>query len=87
MDEKGEKVSCTTENYATLYPPIPTRLGKMQYLTKDMEYKIAMQTLRIPIEDFMKESNLIDFSSIVEIEIHILNRESGEVYFDKLAIE
>lgn len=87
MDEKGEKVSCTTEDYATLYPPIPTRLGKMQYLTKDMEYKIAMQTVRIPIEDFMDESNLIDFSSIVEIEIHILNRESGEIYFDKLAIE
>lgn len=86
-DEHGEVASCVTGNYASIFPPIPTKLGKMQYITGDTEYKIALQTIRLPIEEFINDSEEIDLSAIVEIEIHILNRDTGSVFLDKIGIE
>lgn len=86
-DEYGKEASIITRDYASLYPPLPVKLGKMQYLVRDFEYKIQLQTVRIPVEDFNLDEEIIDFESIVEIEIHILNRESGEIHLDKIGIE
>ncbi len=85
-DSKNHSATINTKDYAILYPPIPTRLGKMQYLTGDEEYKKTMQTIRIPFSDFVSTLGNLDLQTITTIEIHILNKESGEVFLDKIGV-
>jgi hypothetical protein len=85
-DSKNHSATMNTKDYVILYPPIPTKLGKMQYLTGDEEYKKTMQTVRIPISDFVSTLGNLDLQTITTIEIHILNKESGEVFLDKIGV-
>ncbi len=85
-DESGKQASIILSEEKGILPPIPVRLAKLQFITKEYEYKVTPQTVRISFEDFQKENEAIDLSNIVEIEIHILNRDSGMVYLDKIGI-
>ena len=63
-DSQGRTAEANSGDYATVYPPLPVRLSKLDYLFGSSEYKYAFTTIEIPAEDFVGEADIGDVVSI-----------------------
>lgn len=52
QDASGNKVKARLSEYSTVYPPLPVRLSKLQFVLKENEYKHQFQTVLIPVSAF-----------------------------------
>lgn len=79
--------SVDAADYVTIYPALPVKLGKTQYLTNDNEYKHQFQTVSIPAEAFKEANPEIDMSKISSIEIAFPYEDAGIVNIDNICIQ
>ena len=63
-DKWGSTSEAVIEDYATVWPPLPVRLSKLDYLFGDNEYKYAFTTVAIPAENFVGNADLSNITKI-----------------------
>jgi hypothetical protein len=83
-DSKGNSSSVSMSDYITIYPPLPVKLYKLQFLTDSYDYKLCFQTVRIACSDFEAENKEFDSSSIVNIRFLIDRNDTGEIMMDNI---
>lgn len=83
-DSDYKEAEVNVKDYYTIYPPLPVRLSKLQFLFKENEYKHQLQTVTIPVSEFTKEEGF-DESDIVKIRIILDNGDRGKVRIDDIA--
>jgi hypothetical protein len=83
-DSKGNLSSLCMSDYYDIYPPLPVKLFKLQFLTGTNDYKKCFQTVQLSTKDF--ENNNVDFdsSSIVKIIFRFDKNESGKIMIDNI---
>ena len=86
-DVNGNTAYLNTADYVTVYPSLPVRLGKLQYLTGTIVYKHEYQTICVPTADFTSEERTVDLSQIRKITIAFPEDESGKVGIDNICLE
>jgi len=83
-DVDGNIAVADTRNYGAIYPPIPVKLGKVQYVTGESEYKIVLQDIQIPIDDFVLQGETFAKDQVVSITIKVKDRDSGMIFLDNI---
>ncbi|MFT4145692.1 MAG: hypothetical protein QM644_14665 [Mobilitalea sp.] len=83
-DSQGNESSLRMTDYITIYPPLPVRQFKLQYLTNSYDYKYCFQTVQLPGEEFEKVNSNFDSSSIVSIKFSFNENENGSVMLDNI---
>lgn len=83
-DVSGNTATLDTEDYGVIYPPLPVRLGKLQYFQSDISLQHQLQTIRIPVEDFVEENPVLDIQHIRSITLCFY--DSGRVMIDNIGI-
>lgn len=83
-DVSGRVASATISDFCAVYPPLPVRLSKMQFLLEKNEYKHQFQTVIIPTASFAKEEGF-DEKCVVEIQFLFDKYENGTVRIDDIA--
>jgi hypothetical protein len=83
-DSHGNTSSVTMRDYATIYPPLPVKLFKLQFLTKFKDYKQCFQTVRLSSKEFEKNNEEFDSSSIVKIRFEFSENENGKIMIDNI---
>lgn len=83
-DSQGNISSLHMRDYATIYPPLPVKLYKFQFLTNTYDYKLCFQTVRLLCKEFETMNKEFDSSSIVKISFHFNKNESGKVMVDNI---
>jgi dienelactone hydrolase len=84
FDENGEKATVQLSDYATVYPPLPVKLGKFQFIYDCKEYKHQYQTVRIPMDTIESEYKNFNASSIIKIEFILDGSEKGNISIDNI---
>ena len=82
-DSHGQSCSVRLRDWCEVYPPLPVKLGKLQYLLGDEEYKLAYQTCRIPVSAFA-ESGELDVTSLIRVKLVFDEPGGGRVHLDNL---
>lgn len=59
VDIYGNHSKVNVNDYIKIYPNIKVQVSKLQLLSKDYEYKGSLQTVRIPIDDFIVNSKIV----------------------------
>lgn len=80
----GEKAIVKLSDYATIYPPLPVKLGKFQFIYNCKEYKHQYQTVRIPMDTIESEYKDFNVSSISKIEFILDGSEKGNISLDNI---
>lgn len=83
-DAAGRRAEANMRDYCTIYPPLPVRLSKMQFIFGKNEYKHQFQTVRIPVSKFEKEDDF-DAARIVKISFCFDRDQKGSVRLDDIA--
>ena len=83
VDDSGNEIEASLANYATIYPPLPVKLSKLQYLFDITEYKTQEQTVRIPIADFFGDKEF-NAQRVTKISIRFPNQTDGKVRIDNI---
>lgn len=83
-DDEGRQATATISDFCTVYPPLPIRLSKMQFLLEKNEYKHQFQTVIIPTDAFVKEEGF-DEKSVAEIKFLFNKYDNGKVRIDNIA--
>ena len=86
-DVNGNTAYLDTAGKTTIYPALPVKLAKLQYLTGGKVYKHEYQTICAPLSEFIPESNTIDMAQIRKITIAFPNNEDGKAGIDNICIE
>ncbi len=86
-DTGGNQAQVSVSDYATVYPALPVRLGKMQYLADESEYKHQYQTVSIPAVSFDDLGGALDLDKIDKIEILFSDRKTGNISIDNICIQ
>ena len=58
-DIYGNKSKLFVDDYIDIYPNIKVELSKLQAIDKSYKYKGSMQTVRIPVDDFISSSKIV----------------------------
>ncbi len=82
-DDNGSQVSTKLSNYSTIYPPLPVKLGKLQYIFNKVEFKHQFQTVRIPLDELSVGSDF-DTSKINKILFTFDQEGSKEISMDNI---
>jgi len=64
-DELGRESRAHISDFVTVWPPLPVRLSKLDYLFGDSEYKYAFSTVEIPADAFAGEADLANIRTII----------------------
>lgn len=83
-DEDGGTASARISDFTTVFPALPVRTDKLDYLFGTSAYKKAFATAAIPAGAFVSRENF-DVSRIVEITFAFDG--SGQVLLDNIGIE
>ena len=84
QDALGKEVSVRLAEYCTVYPPLPVRLSKMQYVLEKNEYKHQFQTVLIPVSTFEGDETF-DSTKIVEIQFVFDKDNRGKIRLDDIS--
>jgi dienelactone hydrolase len=84
VDSKGNRSSLCISDYFDLYPPLPVKLFKLQFLTGTSDYRQCFQTVQLSTEDFESKNIYFDSSSIVKIIFRFDKYESGKIMIDNI---
>ena len=80
-DSQGHTAAAQLSDYATVYPPLPVRTDKLDYLFNTRTYRHALATVTIPTESFDAEEG---FDPTNVAEVSFLFDSSGEVMMDNI---
>ena len=80
-DSQGHTASAQLSDYATIYPPLPVRTDKLDFLFNTRTYRHALATVTIPTEDFDAADG---FDPAEVVELSFLFDSSGEVMMDNI---
>lgn len=84
VDANRKRATAVLSEHGTVYPPLPVRLSKLQFILGKNEYKHQFQTVSIPVEDFKKETGF-DAKNIVKVQFLFDKNGSGNVRIDDVA--
>jgi len=82
-DKHGNQAKTSLSHHCTIYPPLPVRLSKLQYLFGKNEYKHQFQTVLIPITELKGQD--FDPSCITKISFCFDKDKSGTLRLDDIA--
>lgn len=85
-DEKGHMAYLDTAAVATIYPSLPVKLGKIQYLTGGKVFKHEFQTVCAPVSSFVMKNGEVDWSQIRDITIAFPNNKTGKAGIDNICL-
>ena len=80
-DGAGRTASARLADFATVYPPLPVRTDKLDFLFDTCTYRHALATVTIPTEAFCSEEGF-DLTGVVKLSF--LFDSSGEVMMDNI---
>ena len=83
-DSHGNKSSLQMSDYITVYPTLPVRQFKLQYLTNTFDDKNFFQTVRFSCTDFEKNNQDFDSTSIVKIGFEFSENKKGSIMLDNV---
>lgn len=83
-DADGNTASARVSDFATVYPILPVRTDKLDYVFDTCTYKKAFATVSIPAGEFAPEGEGIDLERIVEMEFSF--DRSGQVAVDNIGV-
>ena len=83
-DAGGNTASARVSDFATVYPILPVRTDKLDYVFDTCTYKKAFATVSIPAEAFAPEGEGIDLAHIVEVEFYF--DQGGQVAIDNIGV-
>ena len=83
VDFYDNKSRVEIKDYIDLYPSIKVELSKLQKISKSYKYKGSMQTVRVPIDDFITKSKIVR-TDIKEINIGFTDGYSASVVVDNI---
>ena len=83
-DSHGNKSSLRMSDYLTVYPTLPVRQFKLQFLTNTFDDKNFFQTVRLSCKDFEKNNQDFDSTSIVKIGFEFSENEKGSIMLDNV---
>lgn len=86
-DQAGNTASASIAETTTIYPTLPIKLGKTQYLFDENEYKHQLQTVSIPSKAFISKSEDFDKENVVKITIAFNKQNSGNIMIDNIGLE
>jgi len=86
-DGSGQTVSLSTGDYETVYPALPVKLGKVQFLSGKTEYKHQFQTVSLPIHGFITKGVALDQTDICKIRILFQDRTKGDILIDNVCLK
>ncbi len=85
-DIYGNEAVIETEKYVAVYPPLPVKLSKLQYLTGSSEYKHPYQTVYITAKQLQEECRELELTEIAKITLAFPQNESGDISVDNIRI-
>lgn len=83
-DSHGNTSSIRMGDYITIYPPLPVKLFKLQFLTGTNDYKSCFQTVRLSCKEFENNNNEFDSSSIVKVDFEFNKNDSGKIMINNI---
>ena len=84
-DGAGGTASARLSQFATVYPVLPVRTDKLDFLFDTCSYKAAFATVSIPAAAFVPDGQGIDLTRVVELRFRFEN--SGQVRLDNIGLE
>ncbi|MEG2773858.1 MAG: chlorophyllase, partial [Acetivibrio sp.] len=84
LDENGNKASLRIKEHQMVYPSLPVKLSKLEYLFREKEYKSQYQTVMLPTTAFRKEGNHFDFCKVKKLSIYFDTMEKGKISMDNI---
>lgn len=85
-DIDGNSAKVTIGDYASIYPPLPVRLFKLQWSEESLDYKMQFQTVRIPLQDFINENSSLNMRKIDSITFEFDKGNHGRILLDHIGI-
>lgn len=84
-DAEGNEAAARLSDFATVYPILPVRTDKLDFLFDTCTYKSALATVTIPADGFVPEGESFDLGRVVEIRFQF--EKSGQVSIDNIGLE
>lgn len=84
-DSEGNQALVSPQD-TIIYPPLPVKLGKIQYFLDSNEYKHQYQTISVTAEQLKEECPQLELSKIKKIELTFPENESGDVSIDNICL-
>ena len=84
-DADGNTAAASIRDFATVFPILPVRTDKLDYLFDTCVYKKAMATVSIPAEEFRREGESFDAERVTEIAFRFDG--GGEIALDNIGLE
>ena len=84
QDASGNEVKARLSDHCTVYPPLPVRLSKMQYLLEKNEYKHQFQTVLIPVSAFEGDKTF-DTTKVTKIKFIFDKDDTGNIRLDDIS--
>lgn len=84
QDASGYEINTRLSKHCSVYPPLPVRLSKLQYLLEKNEYKHQFQTVLIPVSEFEGHEKF-DFKKVVKIQFLFDSDDTGNVRLDDIS--
>lgn len=84
-DASGRTASAWIRDHATVYPILPVRTDKLDFLFDTCTYKKAFSTVSIPVERFVPDDASFDSTRVARIAIHF--ERGGQVMVDNIGLE
>lgn len=84
-DADGNTAEAQLSDFTTVYPVLPVRTDKLDFLFDTCTYKSAFSTVTIPIDGFVPEGEGFDPGRVTEIRLCF--SDSGQVNIDNIGLE
>ena len=84
-DAAGNTASAHISDFAAVFPILPVRTDKLDFLFDTCTYKKAFATVSIPSDAFTPEGETVDLSQVTEIKLTF--DSSGEAAVDNIGLE
>lgn len=85
-DSQGNQARVALDEEAAIYPPLPVKLGKIQYLTDSNEYKHQYQTVCVTAEQIRAQCPELKLSEIKKIKLVFPEEKNGNVSIDNICL-
>ena len=85
IDGRGRSASARLKDHATVFPVLPVRTDKLDFLFDTCTYKNAFATVTLPNSSFVEESGAFDWSDVRQIRFCFYG--SGQISMDNIGLE
>lgn len=86
-DDKQNEAYIYLKDCVTIYPPLPIKLSKVQYLFDENEFKHQFQTVSISADKFITDNNIkFNFKKVKKIIFDFKDMDNGRINIDNIGI-